>query len=131
MSLETLRGVEEIGGFKLLREELSESEKKEELLKTVYTENKYPIFIDEYLNVISFQLQRGAIKEAGINGCQVDAMIEAAKMIIEKFNEKFPCRENAIAITKLQEALFWLEARNKAANDNSKQILIEKWNKRA
>ena len=113
MALETLRVVEEIGGFKLLREELSESEKKEELLKAVYAENKYPIFIDEYLNAISFQLQKGPIKEVGVNGCQVDTLIEAAKMIIGKFNEKFPCRENAIAITKLQEALFWLEARKK------------------
>jgi hypothetical protein len=28
-------------------------------------------------------------------------------------NNKFPCRQNALAITKLQEAEFWLENRTK------------------
>ena len=40
-------------------------------------------------------------------------MIEAAKIIIEKLNQKFPCRENSVAITKLDEALMWLDKRKK------------------
>lgn len=38
---------------------------------------------------------------------------------------KFPCRENAIVITKLEEALMWLEKRTadrKARNVEGKQI---------
>lgn len=33
---------------------------------------------------------------------------------VQYLNGKFPCRENALAITKLEEALLWLEARTKA-----------------
>lgn len=36
---------------------------------------------------------------------------EAAKNILEYFNEQYPCRENAMAITKLDEALLWLGKR--------------------
>lgn len=49
----------------------------------------------------------------GVNGCQVDTVIEAAKLMLDRLNSKFPCRENAIAITKLDEALMWLNERTK------------------
>jgi len=62
-------------------------------------------------NVILFKLQEGPIKETGENGCQVDTIVWAAKTIIESFNKKFPCRENSLAITKLDEALLWLGKR--------------------
>ncbi len=42
---------------------------------------------------------------------------EVLKMLIDRMNSmqaKFPCRENAIATTKLEEALHWLEARTAA-----------------
>lgn len=64
-------------------------------------------------NFIAFTIQNGPIKEVGVNGCQVDTMILAAKTIIEGLNAEFPCRENSMAITKLDEALMWLEARKK------------------
>lgn len=32
---------------------------------------------------------------------------------ISFLNKKFPCKENACAITKLQESLFWLEERTR------------------
>lgn len=60
---------------------------------------------------VTFAGQRGPIKDVGVNGCQIDAMIEFARKTIEVFNSKFPCRENAIAITKLQEAELWLMQR--------------------
>ena len=50
---------------------------------------------------------------ASINGCQVDTVIEAAKAMLEGLNKKFPCRENSVAITKLDEAIHWLEHRKK------------------
>jgi len=62
---------------------------------------------------LSFTIQNGPIKEAGVNGCQVDTLIHAARAIIDGLNKKFPCRENACAITKLDEALHWLEARTR------------------
>jgi hypothetical protein len=38
-------------------------------------------------------------------------MIEVAKMIIEALNKEFPCRENSVTITKLDEALMWQKKR--------------------
>lgn len=69
------------------------------------------IFMNFEKGEIGFKLQEGPIKENGVNGCQVSDMIEIATDIIRQLNEKFPCRENAIAITKLEEALMWQEKR--------------------
>jgi hypothetical protein len=69
-------------------------------------------FLVEEGSKVSFQLQDGPIKETGVvNGLQVDDVIEWARNKIEEFNKKAPCRENAITITKLDEALLWLMKR--------------------
>lgn len=60
---------------------------------------------------VTFVGQRGPIKEAGVNGCQVDDVIKFARLTVEAFNKKYPCRENSLAITKLQEAELWLMQR--------------------
>ena len=100
MALETLSGIKNIGKF--------------EVTRGVSNFNKdRPIFIFDELNQIAFQIQNGPIKEHGINGCQVNEIIEAAKLILEGLNKNFPCRENSSAITKLDEALMWLEKRTK------------------
>lgn len=56
---------------------------------------------------VKFTIQSGPIKEFGVNGCQVDDVIVWAKEKIEGFNKAFPCRENSVIITKLDEALLW------------------------
>lgn len=56
---------------------------------------------------VTFELQDGPIKEVGVNGVQIDAVIEWVKGVIEGFNQRFPCRENAMIVTKLDEALLW------------------------
>ena len=71
------------------------------------------IYVRNDKNSLSFTLQNGPIKEVGVNGCQVVDVIETAKHIIEELNKKFPCRENAMTITKLDEALMWQEKRTK------------------
>lgn len=46
------------------------------------------------------------------NGAFVEGVIAAAVQRLEYFqNSKFKCRENALAITKLEEALHWLNSR--------------------
>ena len=46
------------------------------------------------------------------NGAFVETVIAAVIQRIEYFqNSKFKCRENALAITKLEEALLWLNYR--------------------
>ena len=60
----------------------------------------------------NIKFQNGAILESGINGCQNENLIEIVLDRLRDFQYgKFPCRENAIAITKLEEALMWLDKR--------------------
>lgn len=113
MSLETLKDVKEIGGFKVMTNEdrpikgdgSVDWDKFDELRKFV------PICIDHPKNMISFKIQNGPIKENGVNGCQVDTLIETAKLMIEGLDAKVPCWENTMALTKLEEALMWLKKR--------------------
>jgi hypothetical protein len=64
--------------------------------------------------VINWQdgpLGRGADRQEP-NGAFVETVIAAAKQRIEFYQSgKFACRENALAITKLDEALHWLQHR--------------------
>ena len=59
-------------------------------------------------------LGRGEDRKAP-NGAFVETVIAAAKQRIEYYqttsDKKFACRENAMAITKLDEALMWLNKR--------------------
>ncbi len=52
------------------------------------------------------------------NGAFVEGVIQAAISRIEWYQTvsdgRFRCRENALAITKLEEALHWLEERTRA-----------------
>ncbi len=48
------------------------------------------------------------------NGAFVETVIAAALQRIQHYQDgKFKCRENALAITKLEEALMWLNSRTK------------------
>lgn len=62
---------------------------------------------------MSIELQDGPIKEHGVNGCKVDDVVIFARDRIAEFNKDFPCRENALVLTKLDEAIMWLDARTK------------------
>jgi len=58
-----------------------------------------------------FQIQNEPIKEVGVNGCQIEELGKVWLKLIQTFNKKFPCRENSLSITKIQEALMWQEKR--------------------
>lgn len=56
--------------------------------------------------------QEGPIKECGVNGVCNEDLICMVITRLEHFQRgKFACRENAVAITKLEEALLWLRKR--------------------
>lgn len=56
--------------------------------------------------------QKGPIKEHGVNGVNNEDLIAMVVSRLEHFNQsEFSCRENAMAITKLEEALLWLRKR--------------------
>ncbi len=116
MALETLKDVKKIGGFQVivmdkLREEFPEKFNESGSMDYKWFEKDVRphnfIYVRNDVNSLSFTLQNGPIKEVGVNGVQVDTVIEAAKLIIEGLNKQFPCRENAMVITKLDEALMW------------------------
>lgn len=120
MALETLKGTEEINGFKVvvmdeLREKYPDKFNESGAMDYKWFEKDIRpnafIYVRHDKNSISFTMQNQPIKECGVNGCQVDELIGAAKVILEGLNKKFPCRQNAIAITKLEEAMHWLTDR--------------------
>jgi hypothetical protein len=47
------------------------------------------------------------------NGAFVETVISAVIQRIEYYQKKFPCRENAIALTHLETANLWLDKRTK------------------
>lgn len=56
--------------------------------------------------------QEGAIKECGVNGVCNEDLIAMVIRRLEGFQDSpFRCRENAVAITKLEESLMWLRKR--------------------
>jgi hypothetical protein len=56
--------------------------------------------------------QEGPIKECGVNGACNEDLIAMVICRLEHFQKsEFSCRENAEAITKLEEALLWLRKR--------------------
>lgn len=63
--------------------------------------------------IVKFTIQSDPISEVGMNGVQASDMLVYVKCLFESLNEAFPCRENALTITKLEEAIHWQEARTK------------------
>lgn len=134
MALKTLNGIEQIGDFKVivmdeLREKYPEKFNLDgsmqwEWFETEIRPNHF-IYVRNDKNSLSFTIQNGPIKENGVNGCQVDTLIETAKIIIEKFNEKYPCEENYRAMASLASALMWLNVRKK----NREERGVEGFNK--
>jgi len=62
--------------------------------------------------VAKITFQKGPIKENGVNGCHHEDLIAIVIDRLQSFQRSdFKCRENAVAITKLEEALMWLNKR--------------------
>lgn len=100
MALKTLKDIRKIGGFELKRVDWNHP-------------SMNFIEINDRHNAITFKLQNGPILEEGVNGCQIDTIIEAAICILIGLNHEFPCDENFEALTKLDQALKCLEKRRK------------------
>lgn len=120
MALETMSGVKEINGEKVvvmdeLREQFPEKFNQSGAMDWQWFETEIRphafIYVRHDKSSISFTIQNGPIKEAGKNGCQVTDMIAVAKHMIEELNKKYPCRENSMTVTKLDEALMWQKKR--------------------
>lgn len=86
----------------------------------VYHEKEYKFNAPHHFEVRSksgdvlaeVNFQEGPIKEAGINGLANEDLIAMVICRLEGFqNSEYRCRENAVAITKLEESLMWLRKR--------------------
>ncbi len=67
---------------------------------------------EDTTKLCDIDFQEGAIKESGVNGVMNEDLIAMVITRLEGFqNSEFRCRENACAVTKLEEALMWLRKR--------------------
>ena len=58
--------------------------------------------------------QNGPIPEKGTNGVTQEALLAIVEDRLASFQAgPFACRENAIALTKIQEAMLWLQKRTR------------------
>jgi hypothetical protein len=121
MALETLKGVPTIGGYHVivmdeLRDKFPDKFPDGRMDYAWFEKEIRPynfIYLRNDVNSIAFTIQNGPIKENGVNGCQVDTLLYAAKAIIEGLDAKFPCEENAQCVSHLKAALDWLDQRTK------------------
>lgn len=72
----------------------------------------FNIFLRHDVDSLSFNMLTKPASEGGdLNRCQLTDLIAGALEMLKYFNNKFPCKENAMTITKLEEALQWQHAR--------------------
>ena len=70
---------------------------------------------DRYINI---KFQEGAIDKVGVNGCQVEHVIEILVEKLKSYQEnEFHSMENSIAINNLQSANFALHCRRERMED--------------
>jgi hypothetical protein len=84
---------------------------KEEVTSFIKIENEDDI--KGIAPIVSFTIQSDPISEVGLNGVQALDMLKYVKYLFESLNDTFPCRENSLTITKIEEAIHWQNARTK------------------
>ncbi len=71
-------------------------------------------FVTDAAGYVSIKFQCGPIGEVGVNGTSIENVIELLLVRLRGFQDGgFKCRENALAITHLEEAQNWLERRTR------------------
>ena len=70
----------------------------------------------EVMATISFQ--KGAMKDVGFNGISDEALLSIVIDRLRGFQSgPFSCRENALALTNIEQGLLWLNARTRDRMD--------------
>ncbi len=71
------------------------------------------------VEVCQLNFQNGGLKEVGPNGITDQALIAVVLDRLRSFNDgPYRCRENSVIITKLEEAMMWMEKRG---NDRARR----------
>lgn len=61
------------------------------------------------------RFQKGPLQENAFNGCSNESILAVVVDRLKGFQSgPYACRENALALTKIQEAIMWLHHRTKA-----------------
>jgi hypothetical protein len=69
---------------------------------------------DKMLDRTRIYFQKGPLKEAGLNGISIEALLAVVIHHADGFQRgPYKCRENAVAITHLETALLWLQKRTR------------------
>ncbi|WP_336057361.1 hypothetical protein [Nitratireductor sp. CH_MIT9313-5] len=64
---------------------------------------------------VDIQFQNGPINEVGVNGLTHEVLLAIVADRLRAFQAgPFSCRENALALTKIEEAQHWLHSRTRA-----------------
>jgi hypothetical protein len=72
----------------------------------------------EEKDITHIEFQNGPIKEVGVNGLTHEVLLAILIDRLRGFqSSKYACRENALALTKLEEAKMWLNERTKGRED--------------
>jgi len=72
----------------------------------------FNIFVRHDVDSISFNMLTKPASEGGdLNRCQLVDLVTVALEQLKYLNGKYPCRENAITITKWEEGLMWQKKR--------------------
>ena len=80
--------------------------------------HKYEVEIPDVERVVTIDFQDGPIAEAGVNGLTQEVLLAICIDRLRCFQRgPFSCRENALALTKLEEAQHWLHSRTRARMD--------------
>lgn len=73
------------------------------------------------------RFQKGPVTDQGVNGCFMEDLLAIVVDRLEGFQSgDFACRENALALTKIQEALHWLNHRTSDRIDRGVEGKFEK-----
>lgn len=78
--------------------------------------DEYQETIDDKV-VLDVKFQTGGTATNAKNGIFIEDLLILADVKLNEFQAEFPCRENALAITAIEEAILWLTAR-KAEREN-------------
>lgn len=73
-----------------------------------------PLSMDRQAGSLRLQFQNGPINEVGVNGITHEALLAILIDRLQCFQDgPYKCRENALALTKLEEAQMWLLQRTR------------------
>ena len=74
--------------------------------------HRYEIDIEGLVLDASIEFQNGSFEDVGVNGITHECLLAIIEHRLSCFQEgDLRCRENAIALTKIQEARMWLQKR--------------------